>query len=254
MQCSVPYKKTLSKYCPDQAYNPTFPRNRLQNPHSESTSLFDAVPLTKAFVPRSSASLFPFLLSVTMTQISLFAIFVDFFFYKADDFNSTCLVKTVLWSCTIEEFGFKKVKNSNRTKNKQPPPNPSLCLVLRLESKRTLAAPLHTLEGRVCCELSPSNRLAIFIKRFKRICLTISACVFNELETVDKAKLCVQEAFSDRSSLPDQEWAPVSTGSPIGNQGGGSHLQAFMPGMNHAVGRAEGVSLLTAFHLDFGYG
>lgn len=40
-----------------------------------------------------------------------------------------------------------------------------------------------------------------------------------------------------------------------GSQGGGAISgPVFMPGMNHAVGRAEGVSLLTALHLDFGYG
>lgn len=40
-----------------------------------------------------------------------------------------------------------------------------------------------------------------------------------------------------------------------GSQGGGAISgPVLVPGMNHAVGTAEGVSLLTAFHLDFGYG
>ncbi|KFO25453.1 Zinc finger protein 238 [Fukomys damarensis] len=51
------------------------------------------------------------------------------------------------------------------------------------------------------------------------------------------------------------EWAPVLLAwLTYGSRGGGAISgPVFMPGMNHEVGRAEGFSLLTAFHLDFGY-
>lgn len=56
--------------------------------------------------------------------------FRRFFFLQGDDFNSTCLVKTVLWVALLKSLVLKKLKKTTtRTKNKQPPPPTSLCLV-----------------------------------------------------------------------------------------------------------------------------
>ena len=65
-----------------------------------------------------------------------FIIFVDFFL-QGDDFNSTCLVKTVLWVALLKSLVLKKLKKTTtRTKNKQlPPPNLSLLGAIDLSPK-----------------------------------------------------------------------------------------------------------------------
>ncbi|XP_063469632.1 uncharacterized protein [Symphalangus syndactylus] len=75
--CDAAHKKTLSKYCMGQTYDPTFSRNRAmywiasESPFSVSTLLFDAMPPHKSI---RATVIFFFLLSplAVMTQISIF--------------------------------------------------------------------------------------------------------------------------------------------------------------------------------------
>ena len=128
MQCSVPYKETLSKYCPDQAYDPTFPRNRLQNPHSESPLRSLMQCHSQKHSCHGHLLLFSFLLSQIQWHRSPF-LFYNFrrFFLQGDDFNSTRLVKTVLWVALLKSLVLKKLKKQQQEpKTNKPPPHLSL--------------------------------------------------------------------------------------------------------------------------------
>ena len=63
------------------------------------------------------------------TDLTDFMIFVDFFL-QGDDFNSTRLVKTVLWVALLKSLVLKKLKKQQQEpKTNKPPPPTSLCLV-----------------------------------------------------------------------------------------------------------------------------
>lgn len=64
-----------------------------------------------------------------------FIIFVDFFL-QGNDFNSTCLVKTVLWVALLKSLVLKKLKKQQQEpKTNKPPPPPLSAWCHRQESK-----------------------------------------------------------------------------------------------------------------------